>query len=126
MNDPQKALEPPKWRLSRFHPHKHCWVPGHTFGNDWDIAQKHTECQDGTRLFPVRVTARYWISAAVPRGVVHIATGRGTREVTRGGYQSVTVEPHCPGHVDYPRPIDSPDAAPGFVLCVRCVERASQ
>lgn len=106
-------------------------VYGNCGPDEWQAGQRRLRVQSwtgsGSELYlPVNVKARYWISYATRMGRVHLATGKGVRCVRESRWQphKIVVQLHCGTGVAYARAIDSPDAAPGFTLCPRCIDAA--
>lgn len=106
--------------------HHDIWTPRYLRMSEWEAAQQRRRFRDGMGTYvylPARIKARYWISAARTMGRVHVATGRGIHIVSTNRFvpRRIVVQTHCGGAVSYPRAVETPDAAPGFTLCPRCV-----
>lgn len=97
---------------------------------DWEAARRRMRLKDGrfsTLYLPVKVNRRYWITRTREHGRIHIATGRGIRRLSNSAIPDwIKIEVACRTTIEYPRDVDSPESAPGFTLCPRCIAATHQ
>ncbi|MGH9275634.1 MAG: hypothetical protein ACRDZU_13385 [Acidimicrobiales bacterium] len=97
---------------------------------EWHAGQRrmaHSDHLFRYRYLPAATRCRYWITAVRETGRLHIATGRAVRILSNSARpDQIVIELHCRAPLYYPRGVESPEAAPGFTFCPRCIARSGQ